>query len=190
VLTTPFSIAILSLSMSADAFAAAIGRGAVHRPPFAAAVRGGLVFGLIEAVTPILGWALGVTAAGLVEQIDHWIAFTLLAAVGAKMIWEATRPAELHDEAAAARRGLLALVATAVGTSIDAAAVGITLAFIGANIWVIATAIGATTFVASTTGMLVGKVVGARFGRYAELAGGVALIIIGTLILIDHLGAV
>ncbi|MFN5617585.1 MAG: manganese efflux pump, partial [Brevundimonas sp.] len=64
------------------------------------------------------------------------------------------------------------------------------LAFIGANIWVIATAIGATTFVASTTGMLVGKVVGARFGRYAELAGGVALIIIGTLILIDHLGAV
>jgi len=189
VLTTPFSIAILSLSMSADAFAAAIGRGAAHRPHFASAVRGGLVFGLIEALTPILGWTLGVTAAGLVEQIDHWIAFTLLAAVGAKMIREATRPAEVYDEAAAARRGLLALVATAIGTSIDAAAVGVGLAFIGANIWVIAAAIGATTFVASTTGMLIGKVVGARFGRYAELAGGVALIAIGTLILIDHLGA-
>lgn len=187
---SPFSIAVLSLSMSADAFAASVGRGAAHRPAFATAVRGGLVFGLIEALTPIVGWALGVAAAGMVEQIDHWIAFTLLGAVGAKMIWETTRPAGSYDESAAARRGLVALIATAVGTSIDAAAIGVGLAFIGANIWLIAAAIGFTTFVATTVGMMIGKAVGARFGKVAELIGGVALILIGCAILVEHLGLV
>ncbi len=176
--------------MSTDAFAAAVGRGAAVRPPFATAVRNGLVFGVIEAITPIIGWGLGLIAAGLVEKIDHWIAFGLLVVVGAKMLWEAFQPPEADDAAKAARLGAMALVATAIGTSIDAAAVGGGLAFIGANICIIALSIGFTTFVLTTIGMLIGKAVGVRFGKWAEGIGGLALIGIGTLILLEHTGVI
>ena len=79
---TPGAIAVLSLSMSTDAFAAAVGRGASHRPDWRSAVKAGAVFGVIEAITPLIGWALGLIAAGFVEKVDHWIAFGLLAVVG------------------------------------------------------------------------------------------------------------
>jgi putative Mn2+ efflux pump MntP len=95
------------------------------------------------------------------------------------------------DEAAAdaqpRRAGALALVATAIGTSIDAAAVGVGLAFIGVNIWVVAASIGLSTFILTTVGMLIGKAVGAKFGKRAELLGGLALIGIGCVILVEHL---
>lgn len=186
---TPLSIAVLSFSMSTDAFAAAVSRGAAQRPVFATAVRNGLVFGVIEAITPLIGWGLGLIAAGLVEQIDHWIAFGLLGAVGAKMLWEAFQPVDIEAAGGrAVRNGLLALIATAVGTSIDAAAVGVGLAFIGANIWIIAACIGLTTFVMTTIGMMIGKAVGVRFGKVAEFLGGIALIVIGLSILADHMG--
>ncbi|MET4683932.1 manganese efflux pump MntP [Brevundimonas faecalis] len=189
---SPVAIAVLSVSMSADAFAAAIGRGAQHRPSLAQALRSGLVFGVIEAITPLIGFALGVAAAGFVEAVDHWIAFGLLGAVGAKMIWEALkREEEVEAEAVggkAASRGLLALVATAVGTSIDAGAVGVGLALLGANIWLIAACIGFTTFALATLGLLIGKAAGARLGKVVELIGGVALIGLGLKILLEHLG--
>ncbi|MFC5371725.1 manganese efflux pump MntP family protein [Brevundimonas faecalis] len=189
---SPVAIAVLSVSMSADAFAAAIGRGAQHRPSLAQALRSGLVFGVIEAITPLIGFALGVAAAGFVEAVDHWIAFGLLGAVGAKMIWEALkREEEAEAEAVggkAASRGLLALVATAVGTSIDAGAVGVGLALLGANIWLIAACIGFTTFALATLGLLIGKAAGARLGKVVELIGGVALIGLGLKILLEHLG--
>ena len=185
---TPIAIAVLSLSMSTDAFAAAVGRGASHRPTLSGALKAGLVFGVIEAITPLIGWALGMVAAGLVEKIDHWIAFSLLAAVGGKMIWEATR-ARVEEEGKGPRRpGPWGLIATAVGTSIDAAAVGVGLAFIGANIWVIAASIGCTTFLLTTVGMLIGRAVGQRFGKITELLGGVALVVLGLTILLEHLG--
>ena len=183
---TPGAIAVLSLSMSTDAFAAAVGRGAAHRPDWRSAIKAGAVFGVIEAVTPLIGWTLGLLAAGFVEQIDHWIAFVLLAVVGGKMILEASKPADA--DAAPARSGPWALIATAVGTSIDAAAVGVGLAFLGANIWIIALSIGLTTFALTTVGMLIGRAVGARFGKIAELIGGLALIALGTTILLEHLG--
>jgi putative Mn2+ efflux pump MntP len=165
---TPLSIAVLSLSMSTDAFAAAVGRGAANRPPVATAIRNGLVFGVIEAITPLIGWGLGLLAAGFVEQVDHWIAFGLLGAVGAKMLWEAFQPIDEDDDGSrAARNGVLALIATAIGTSIDAAAVGVVL---------------------TTIGMLIGKAVGRRFGKAAEFVGGVALIVIGASILAEHMG--
>ena len=195
---TPFAIAILSLSMSADAFAAAIGRGAQHRPTVPQALRSGLVFGVIEAITPLIGFALGVAAAGFVAAIDHWIAFGLLGAVGGKMIWEALKPDDEanedeanEDETAtgrAASRGLVALIATAVGTSIDAGAVGVGLALLGANIWLIAACIGFTTFALATLGLLIGKAAGRRLGKIVELVGGVALIALGLKILLEHLG--
>lgn len=185
---TPVAIAVLSLSMSTDAFAAAVGRGASHRPTLPGAVKAGLVFGVIEAITPLICWALGMVAAGLVERIDHWIAFGLLAAVGGKMIWEATRPRSEEAGEAPRRSGPWGLIATAVGTSIDAAAVGVGLAFIGANIWVIAASIGVATFLLTTVGMLIGRAVGQRFGKMAELIGGLALVALGLTILLEHLG--
>ena len=183
---TPGAIAVLSLSMSTDAFAAAVGRGASHRPSWRSAVKAGAVFGVIEALTPLIGWGLGLIAAGFVQEIDHWIAFGLLSVVGGKMIWEAARPAS--PDAAPIRSGPWALIATAVGTSIDAAAIGVGLAFLGANIWIIALSIGLTTFVLTTAGMLIGRSLGARFGKVAELVGGLALIALGTMILLEHLG--
>lgn len=189
---TPVAIVILSLSMSADAFAAAIGRGAQHRPTLPQALRSGLVFGVIEAITPLIGFALGVAAAGFVAAIDHWIAFGLLGAVGGKMIWEALKPEDEAEEEAEARkavsRGLVALVATAVGTSIDAGAVGVGLALLGENIWLIAACIGLTTFALATLGLLIGKAAGTRLGKIVELVGGVALIALGLKILLEHLG--
>ena len=189
---TPVAIAILSLSMSADAFAAAIGRGAQHRPTLPQALRSGLVFGVIEAITPLIGFALGVAAAAFVAAIDHWIAFGLLGAVGAKMIWEALKPGDDAEEEAetskAVSRGLIALVATAVGTSIDAGAIGVGLALLDENIWLIAACIGTTTFVLATLGLLIGRAAGTRLGKIVELIGGVALIALGLKILLEHLG--
>lgn len=186
---TPFSIAVLAFSMSADACAAAIGRGAAHRPKPLEAVRAGLVFGTVETITPLACWALGLAAAGLVAAVDHWIAFLLLGGVGGKMVYEAIRRHRDTETAEPPRsRGLVTLVATAIGTSIDAAAVGVTLAFLGADILLIALAIGFTTFVLATMGMLLGRVMGARFGAIVELCGGLGLIAIGTTILLDHTG--
>lgn len=188
---SPFAIALLAFSMSADACAAAIGRGASHRPRPWEAVRAGLVFGTVETLTPLLGWSLGLVAAGLVAAIDHWIAFFLLLGVGGKMVWEAVRRSEDHGTADAGngkRRNLMLLVATAVGTSIDAAAVGVTLAFLDVSIVPVALAIGATTFALATIGMLVGSAVGNRFGSLVEAIGGLILIAIGAGILAEHTG--
>ena len=184
---SPFSIAVVALSMSADACAAAICRGVSHRPSLPQAIRAGLVFGGVETLTPLLGWALGLAAAGFVAAVDHWIAFGLLGAVGGKMIFEAFGERD-SDEAAPGRRGLLTLVLTAVGTSIDAAAVGVTLALLDVNIVSVALAIGLATFTMATLGMLLGSRLGTRFGSWVEFAGGAALIAIGTGILLDHTG--
>lgn len=186
---TPLAILILSLSMSADAFAAAIARGAAHRPSWPAALRGGLVFGVIEALTPIIGWALGRAASEWVAAVDHWIAFGLLAAVGSKMIFEAARrDPDANPEVKIGRAGAAGLVATAIGTSIDAAAIGVTLALIGANILLVALSIGATTFLLATLGLRLGGMAGARLGSAVEMLGGIALVVLGTRILLEHLG--
>ena len=186
---TPIAILILSLSMSTDAFAAAVGRGAAHRPSLPVALKWGLVFGVVEAITPMSGYGLGSIAANYVQAVDHWIAFILLALVGGHMVKESFEaPNEAPEEEAPKRGGPLGLVLTAIGTSIDAAAVGVGLAFIGVNIWVVAAAIGFSTFVLTTIGMMIGGAVGARFGKKAELLGGIALIGIGTLILAEHMG--
>ena len=189
---TPLSVVVLSLSLSADAFAAAIGRGAQHRPRFVDALKTGALFGVIEAITPVVGWGVGLAAAGLVEQIDHWIAFVLLVGVGGRMLWEARHGDEAEDGVVRAvkRGGLIALIATAVGTSIDAAAVGVSLAFLGSSIWQVAVGVGITTFILATLGLLIGRQAGVGLGIWAERIGGVLLIGLGTKILLEHLGVI
>jgi putative Mn2+ efflux pump MntP len=184
---SPISVAVLAISMSIDALIASIGRGAsLRRPRFGEAIRTGFVFGLVETITPIAGWAAGVAASRYVAAVDHWIAFGLLAFVGGRMILDAFRrspaqPASEHNGS------LLVLLGTALGTSIDAMAVGVSLAFLNVNILVTALAIGAATFVMSTGGILAGRLIGMRFGRWAEIFGGVALFGLGLSILVDHL---
>jgi putative Mn2+ efflux pump MntP len=178
-------VVLLALSMSTDAFAAAVGKGArLDRPSLREALRTGLIFGSIEAVTPLLGWAMGKAASRYIAAFDHWIAFGILTIVGGKMIWDAAR--REPDAEKPRSHGLAVLVVTAVGTSIDALAVGVTLAIIGANIIVNALDIGTATFVMVTIGMLTGRYLGEKFGHYAEAAGGVMLILIGITILVEH----
>lgn len=186
---SPIATGVLAVSMSLDALIAAIGRGAVaRRPSLSEAVKTGLVFGVIEMLTPLIGWALGTAASQWIQSVDHWVAFALLAGVGGRMILQALRPEAATPDTTTARPAL-GLLATAVGTSIDAMAVGVSLAFLDVNILVVAAAIGFATMVMTITGVLAGKYLGARFGRYAEIVGGVALIGLGGKILIDHLGA-
>lgn len=149
-------------------------------------MRTGIVFGAVETLTPLLGWAFGFVASAYIEAVDHWIAFGLLFAIGCKMVWEALTRA---PEARGIRRHSLAvLVLTALATSLDAFAVGVTLALLSADIVVTALAIGAATFVMASLGLLIGRVVGTLLGRIAEVAAGVCLVAIGTTILTQHLG--
>jgi putative Mn2+ efflux pump MntP len=182
---SPLTILVIAFSMSSDAFAAALGKGAqLHRPTLGEALRIGAIFGTIEAITPLIGWTAGWAASGYIEAIDHWIAFGLLGIIGVKMIWDSVRRPE-NDEKPR-QHALTTLIVTAIGTSIDAMAVGVTLALVDADIMVTTLAIGLATFAMVTIGILVGRVLGARYGRLAEAVGGVGLILIGAKILIEH----
>src|SRR5471032_251255 len=128
---TALSILLVALSMSTYAFAAALGKGArLNRPGLGEALRTGLIFGSVEAVTPVIGWALGRGASRYIAAFDHWVAFALLSVIGGKMLWDSLRR---HPDIEKPQRHTLGvLVVTAIGTSIDALAVGVTLALIGA----------------------------------------------------------
>jgi putative Mn2+ efflux pump MntP len=185
------SIVLLALAMSTDAFAAAIGKGtALDRPRWTEALRSGAIFGVIEALTPLVGWAIGAGAAAWVQSWDHWIAFALLAALGTKMVHQSLRTIDDDaDVAKSSRHSFWSLALTGVATSIDALAVGVGLAFVDVSIVVVAAAIGCTTFVAVTAGVLLGRVLGAAVGRRAELVGGLILIGVGATIVAEHLWA-
>jgi len=188
---SPVAVLLLALAMSTDAFAAAVGKGtALQQPHWPEAIRTGAIFGVIEALTPIVGWALGYVAADYVEAWDHWIAFTLLCGLGLRMLWAAWHADDEDEEEKPDRHGFWLLAVTGFATSIDAMAVGVGLAFLNVNIFPIAAAIGFTTFVMVTLGVMVGRVLGKIAGRWAEALGGVLLIGIGTTILYEHLHAV
>jgi putative Mn2+ efflux pump MntP len=183
------SVLAIALAMSTDAFAAAIGKGAaLERPRWAEALRTGAIFGTIEALTPIAGWALGSVAAKYVVAWDHWIAFTLLGVLGARMILAGLRADPEQPEIRPDRHSFWLLAVTGFATSIDAMAVGVGLAFIDVGILKVAAAIGVATFVMVTAGVMLGRVLGVLAGKRAEMLGGVLLIGIGVLILVEHLG--
>lgn len=186
----PISILLLGLAMSTDAFAAALGKGAaMAKPTLAQALRVGLIFGVVEAITPVIGWLIGSAASKYVERFDHWIAFVLLGALGLHMIWKALH--EDDEDAAEAdenRHGnIVTLALTGLATSIDAMAVGVGLAFVQVPIYLVAGVIGLCTFTMVTIGVMAGRALGAVIGRRAELVGGVILILVGAAILYEHL---
>lgn len=191
---SPLSILLVGFAMSTDAFAAAVGKGAAMRKPrFADALRAGLIFGVIEAITPIIGWLLGRAASQYVEAFDHWIAFVLLGALGVHMILAGLKPEEEgadEDSAEKPRHGFWALAVTGFATSIDAMAIGVGLAFLDVHIGVVALVIGLCTLTMVTLGIMLGRVLGSLAGKRAEIVGGVILIIIGCTILYEHLSAV
>jgi putative Mn2+ efflux pump MntP len=177
----------IAFSMSADAFAAALGKGAaLHKPRLLEAFRTAAVFGAMEMLAPVIGWAAGLAASPYVAALDHWIAFCLLGIIGLRMIWESF--ARVDGTSRLDRHSYPILIATAVGTSIDALAIGVTLAFLKADILITALAIGLTTFCLTAFGVMLGRLLGARIGRMAEALGGVLLLLIGTHILLLHLG--
>ena len=184
-----WALFLIALGVSADAFAVALTKG-LHMRRFN--LRTALViagtFGGFQAVMPLIGWLLGSQFASYIEDFDHWIAFGLLLLVGGKMLWEAFSPHE-DTERDFDRIDPRQLLVLALATSIDALAVGVTLAFVDVSIVGAIALIGVTTLVLAFLGVVVGRRVGARFGKPAEIAGGVILILIGTRILFDHLGA-
>ncbi len=181
------SIIVLAFAMSTDAFAAAISKGAaLHKPRLPEALRTGIIFGVIEGITPVIGWGLGSVAAKFVADWDHWIAFAMLCILGLLMIRNAFKEDE-EDAPPVSRHSFWLLAATGFATSIDAMAVGVGLAFLEVDIVSTAAAIGLTTMIMVTLGVMLGRVLGAIVGRRAEIAGGAILIGIGALILFEHL---
>ena len=174
----------LALAMSTDAFAVAVGKGAaLQRPHLREALRTGAIFGIIEGLTPVIGWAMGHFAAPYVEAWDHWIAFILLGVLGLRMIRAGLSNADDGDDEKPSSHSFWLLAVTGFATSIDAMAVGVGLAFIDANIVTTAGAIGLSTFIMVTLGVMVGRGLGKLVGKRAELVGGLVLIAIGSLIL-------
>ncbi|HEA16631.1 MAG TPA: manganese efflux pump MntP family protein [Pseudoalteromonas prydzensis] len=184
------TLSLLSLAMSTDAFAASIGKGAsLKNPRLINALKLGLIFGCIEAIAPLIGWFIGSAGSAYVAAWDHWIAFVLLVALGVHMLIESAKKSDAQPQPETKKRTLLATLLTAVGTSIDAMTVGISLAFLNVNIYLAAAMIGLATTIMVTIGSLLGHVIGAMVGKKAEAFGGIALIIIGIWILYSHLSA-
>ena len=182
---------LLALGMSVDAFAAALARGAgsLHYT-WRQTVKTALIFGIVETITPLIGWLAGSMAQKFIAEYDHWLAFGLLLALGLKMIWGALHNNDEADAADGNRTDatLLLTVITAIATSIDSMVVGVGLAFLDANIWLTALAIGISTTIMAAIGLRLGRLLGQKIGSRAEMVGGVVLIGIGTFILLEHLG--
>lgn len=191
----PIALLLLAFSMSTDAFSVAIGKGAsLKNPRFTQALRLGLIFGIVEAITPLIGWLIGRSTtyfidAAFVERWDHWVAFIILAGLGAYMLFESFQSDDEDDdtEEKPAKVSLAKTMLTALGTSIDAMAIGVSLAFIDVNIFVAAALIGLATATMVTIGVMLGRALGTLIGHRAEMLGGIMLIIIGAWILFSHM---
>ena len=183
---------LLAVGVSMDAFAVSICKGlAMKRATVRGCMTCGLWFGGFQALMPTIGFFLGALFAEAIHAIDHWVAFGLLAIIGINMLKEVFEKEECCCccEEQNADLSVKTMFVLAVATSIDALAVGISLAMAGnVNIWTAALFIGLCTFSFSAAGVKIGNVFGARYEKKAQLAGGVILILIGLRILLEHLG--
>ena len=179
-------IFLIAVSLALDAFAVSVSSG-ISIPGFGVkqAARMGLWFGAFQFMMPVAGWLLGSSVSQYIETVDHWVAFGLLAVIGGRMAWGSLRGGE--EDAAPADLSARRLCLLAIATSIDALAVGVSMAFMNVPVLASAVVIGVVAFVLSLVGGLVGKRLGGLFQRRAELVGGLVLIAIGVKILIEHL---
>ncbi len=183
-----WSIFLIALGVSSDAFAVALCRGVtMRRLVVRQTVAIAVTFAVFQAVMPLIGWLIGTQLQHLIESWDHWIAFGLLAIIGGKLAWDGIRSHEnerLGPEVFRWRP----LLMLAVATSIDALAVGVSFAFVEVPIVEAVLLIGVTTLVLTFVGVLIGHRAGVRFRKPAEIIGGLVLIAIGVKILLEHLG--
>ena len=179
-------IALIGVGLAMDAFAVSICKGlAMRRMNYKKAIIIAAFFGVFQALMPALGYVLGTTFANKIAAIDHWIAFILLALIGANMIKEALSSDDDECQDDSLRLGDLIMLS--IATSIDALAVGITFAFFNVSLLLSVSMIGIITFIICVIGVKVGNVFGEKYKSKAELAGGFILIVMGAKILIDHL---
>jgi putative Mn2+ efflux pump MntP len=179
-------IVIVAVGLAMDAFAVSLGTGTTeHVKGLRAAVRMSFHFGLFQALMPVIGWFLGTRILSLIASFDHWVAFGLLAFVGIRMLRSGVDPDPGATQADPSRGAMLVILS--VATSIDALAVGLSLAVLGITIWYPVVVIGVVTAALSFIGSRLGRRLGVRFGKYMELAGGGVLILIGFRVLLSHL---
>ena len=185
---------LLAVGVSMDAFAVSICKGlAMKKATLKAGLTCGVWFGGFQALMPLIGFFLGFLFAEAIEAIDHWVAFVLLGFIGVNMLKEAFEKGEC-EECGDADLSAKTMFVMAVATSIDALAVGISLAMAGLPIFGIdgifsaVVQIGLCTCIFCTAGVKIGNIFGSRFEKKAQLAGGVILILLGLRILLEHLG--
>lgn len=192
------SIFLTGVGLSMDAFAVSLAKGMVlRRNHLKAALKIALFFGVFQAVMPLIGWFAASHFEQAIKSFDHWIAFILLAIIGGKMIYEsfkgenegevATATTETLEEQEKNELSNKSLIVLAIATSIDALAVGVSFAFLNVSIIPAITIIGLTTFVLCVVAVLVGQKLGGVLQKYAEVTGGVILILIGIKILLEHI---
>lgn len=179
-----WAIILIALSLSTDTFAVSFAKNSNLRNKHYHILIQGLMFGLSEMLMFMLGWIIASRYSNLITTIDHWIAFSILVCIGSHMMYAAiTETGELLLKNSNHFLSMLVII----GTSIDAAAVGITFAFIEIDILFPAVVIGLSSFIMSILAILLSKKTGVLLGRYAELLGGSVLILIGAFILYSHL---
>ena len=180
------SVLLLAVGLASDAFAASITSGiAAKRIRFRDALKTGAFFGGFQGMMPVIGWCCGNSIQGAIEAYDHWIAFFLLGFVGIKTMAEAFLPK--NERTPRDFRSTKELLVLAIATSIDAMAVGISLAMTDANILYNAAVIAVATFLLCVFGVMVGKKLGPVFERKAGILGGTILVLMGIRILTEHL---
>ena len=181
-----FEILALAVGLAMDATAVAVAASvALGRVSWRQVFRFAFHFGLFQALMPLLGWLLGRSFATLIYSWDHWLAFALLAAIGGKGIYQAIRDGAESLRRSDPTKGW-SLVALSVATSIDAMAVGLSLALLDVPLWYPVTVIGLVTAALVAAAMLLGCRVGTRYGRGMGIFGGLVLIAIGVKILLEH----
>lgn len=181
-----YELFIIAVGLSMDALAVAICKGlSMAKMSWKKGIIVGLWFGGFQALMPLIGYLLGAQFESKITAFDHWIAFILLAVIGGNMIREALSGEE--EGGGSESVGFKEMSVLALATSIDALAVGVTLAFLQVDIVPAVSFIGVITFLLSMAGVKIGNLFGSRWKAKAEIAGGVILILIGLKILLEHL---
>jgi len=188
-LMDPLTIIGIAIGLSFDTFAVSLSCGVIQsRIIFRQALKIAIIFALFQGGLTVAGYFLGSFVSKLLESVDHWVALVLLTFLGAKMIFEGLKQEEKRQQVDfTSTRILLTL---AIGTSIDAFAVGISFALLNVMIWLSGIIIGAITFLASMIAIRIGKSAGESFGKRVEIIGGIILILIGFKIFIEHVSVV